>query len=287
MQELTLRYHKFGIVQALLANGDGALDKFTTTPRELSVYEYQQFTRNQTVKKLPEPLGPRVAEKLEEEHPENGLVSEQENVFESKHMAGSNAGTDVSSKGIGAECGQGSVSAMPESINGKRGSTIMPLSANGVYGHHPSFATIPEGEKSHVKESHLNPDVARFESQKSDRTTELGPRNGCRKADENVRQVHEHDKRKAGFADKIRKELKLYYLRSTFITDAEVRKRDQLKATRFLHGANIESISSLRKAQQVKANNLSRYQPVFRLLRSSKIYLGRSLPTKLRSYELR
>ncbi|GLA21359.1 hypothetical protein AnigIFM62618_010666 [Aspergillus niger] len=47
---LAVEYHRssasqVGLVRALIARGDGALDKFTTNPPDLSVYEYHRYTR--------------------------------------------------------------------------------------------------------------------------------------------------------------------------------------------------------------------------------------------------
>jgi ankyrin repeat protein len=50
------------IVMALLRHGDEALDQFTSTPKDLSVYEYHVHTRAQAARKLASSLAPQSAD---------------------------------------------------------------------------------------------------------------------------------------------------------------------------------------------------------------------------------
>jgi hypothetical protein len=63
---------------------------------------------------------------------------------------------------------------------------------------------------------------------------------GDRREEERVRRLQEDEKR-AEYADKIAKEIKLYYLRTTFAEDVQHNLRDQRSAVRFLHGTNTQS----------------------------------------------
>jgi hypothetical protein len=106
---------------------------------------------------------------------------------------------------------------------------------------HPSLATASEDGMSPIKGSRLATDSAGFEPRKLERrATGHVPRIN-RTDEESARKLQEEEKRRAEFADKIRQEFKLYYLRSTFGRSGQLTPRDQLNATRFLHGSNIDS----------------------------------------------
>jgi len=57
------------IIMALLQHGDKALDQLTTTPKDLSVYEYHRHTRAQAVRKLAHSVAPRGADGPQAEAP--------------------------------------------------------------------------------------------------------------------------------------------------------------------------------------------------------------------------
>ncbi|PYH90812.1 hypothetical protein BO71DRAFT_386856 [Aspergillus ellipticus CBS 707.79] len=62
-----------------------------------------------------------------------------------------------------------------------------------------------------------------------------------RKQEVNAEMLQEQEK--ASYADEVRRELKLYYLRTTFERAPGMSKRDQLTASRFLYGPNIQNIN--------------------------------------------
>lgn len=219
-------------MQALITHGDGALDKLTTKPKGLSVYQYHQSTRGQVIKKSIQPPRIRGAEKSLKEAPSTTAPALKNVTTKARH--GESGGATKSDRRE-----QGRVSAGTAQTYSK---PTLVITSNTMFSH-PTTDTASEGQ-SPVKKSRLA-DFAGFEpSGPQRRTTGLeGP-----KEDENIRQSIENERRRVGYADKIRKELKLRYLRSTFLspTDDEDNQRDQFRATRFLHGANIESMFSER-----------------------------------------
>ncbi|KAL3424925.1 intracellular serine protease [Phlyctema vagabunda] len=217
------------IVKALIAHGDRALDKFTKNPTDLSVYEYHEYTRNLATKKPTESVPIRVGNRSQEEN-RSGL---NQGPLDSSHHTGP-AATRESAK---SERGQGKASAMLSANNDRRGLTIIPLNTNTV-ADYVRFATTPGEGNSPIKE---NQSVIDFEPKKLERRSTGFALNNARDDEESIRRLQE-EKQRSGYADKIRQEFKLHYLRSTFRTDHEL-DRDQYKASRFLHGANFNNIN--------------------------------------------
>jgi ankyrin repeat protein len=239
---------QLAIVQALITYGDGALDKFTINPKDLSVYEYHQYTRSLAVK-LSEPVGSREAGRSHEEPPKVVVQGQKNNPAKSEREGASDY-SDADGKGpfqkaIKFDRGpmkepMGKGPAAPPAFNGRRGSTVTSLALNTM-SNHPSLATASEDGMSPIKGSRLATDSAGFEPRKLERrATGHVPRIN-RTDEESARKLQEEEKRRAEFADKIRQEFKLYYLRSTFGRSGQLTPRDQLNATRFLHGSNIDS----------------------------------------------
>jgi len=232
------------IVKTLIEYGDGALDVFTKNPKGLSVYEYHYYTRAQAAKKLAESLGAReVATKSTEDARKAALQGPKTNTkkIESEGMShyGNDEGTGSMQKpAIRPEKGPKGPTA-PSFVNGRRGSNIASLSVN-IMSDHPASATSDEG-MSPVVGSRLAAESTGFEPQKLERRTTAHVPKTSRRDEESARKLQEDEKRRAEYADKISKEFKLHYLRSTFGRSSKLSPRDQLKATRFLHGSNINS----------------------------------------------
>lgn len=233
------------IVQALIAHGDGALDQFTTNPKDLSVYEYHQYTRSQAVAR-------RGTERPQEEPP-GGMQGQKNNPTKgrggpdgsSEH--GNGKGTGVPQEPGRVERVQAKVSTVPSISEGRRDSTITSPTLTTMANHLAHAPPLPppteEGEPP-AKGSQLNPNSAGLENLRPERRTTGVVPSGGRKDGESARRLQEEEKRKAEYADKIRQEVKLHYLRTTFKTDLKFSERDQHRAVKFLHGANIESTVS-------------------------------------------
>jgi ankyrin repeat protein len=236
---------QLSVVRALIAHGDGALDEFTTSPKGLSVYEYHQYTRS-LVKKAAGPAATtaRGPERSQEEPSTVATQVQKNNPMKSQPEGLSDHGND---KGVFQEPsrpkrGPGNVilPAVPSIINGRRESTA--LTANTIFDTPPSaFATTTEDGKSPVKGSHLAPDSAAFQPKPLERRATGFAQKNSRKDEDSARRLQEEERLREECADKIRQEFKLYYLRSTFRIDPDLNRRDQHKAARFLHGANIDS----------------------------------------------
>lgn len=197
-----LECHRLRVIRALIARGDGAFDKFTTKPKELSVYQYHQYTRTQATKKVSESLEIRGAEKLHEALPSVVVSSHKNMPIKSKSKEVANRdGAEIT---LSNRREPGNLSIM------------MPPHVKTMLGDHSFAATI--GRESSAKNPRPDADLADSEPQKLERrTTGLVAQN---------RKDEENERRKAEFADKICKELKLHYLRSTFMSDRENKKRE-------------------------------------------------------------
>jgi ankyrin repeat protein len=239
------------IVQALIAHGDRAFDEFTTNPKDLSVYEYHQYTRSQAVMRLANSVAPRGTEKSQEEPP-GGMQGQKNNPAKgrggpdgsSEH--GNDKGTGVPQEPSRVERVQDKVPAVPSISNDRRGSAFTSLTVTTMgnhLAHAPPLPPTAEEGKPPARGSQLTPDSTGLENPRLETKTTGAVPSGGRKDEESTRRLQEDEKRKE-HADKIRQEVKLYYLRTTFRTDPELSRRDQHKAARFLYGANIESTVS-------------------------------------------
>ncbi|KAI8713707.1 Peptidase-S8 domain-containing protein [Fusarium sp. LHS14.1] len=207
------------IVQALIANGDGALDIFTKDPKDLSVYEYHQFTRR-------EPAGSAQGQK-------NGLAGERVSFEGSPERVNRKDRFSPEQQSRDGQRGP----ALPSVGIHRRDSELVhePTSGPNAYGHHQR-RTAAEDEKP---DADGLPGVEDFKLQ---RRSTAGVSKTGRKGEDTTR-LQEDEKQKAEHADAILREIKLYYLRTTLETDSKLASRNQHNAVRFLHGANFNNIS--------------------------------------------
>lgn len=262
---------QLAVVQALLVRGNGALDKFTTNPKDLSVYEYHEYTRSQAIKKLSQLADMREVGLPQDAPPSNMMAARKNNPTESER--GGTYGreeSDLMNQKAAAPTRPPKKAAFAPVVNGRRGSTL-DLPTNALTDH-ISLASTPEERMSPVIGAIATANSAEFEPPKLERrATGLVPRSN-RRDEDSARRFHEDEKRRTEWAGKIRQEFKLAYLRSTFKKGNELSTRDQLSASRFLHGSNIDSkyLEFFHRTQRLVAANkqalkIIRYQFVLRL----------------------
>lgn len=227
------------LVQALIAHGDGALDIFTKDPKDLSVYEYHQFTRSLWRKRLEESVSARLVERRQEESADS--TQSQKNELAGKRASFEGDAERVNRKDRFVPEHQGKDGrrgpALPSVGIHRRNSELVdePTSGSNAYGLHQRRAAAEDGKPA----VDGLPGVEDFKLQ---RRSTAGVSKTGRKGEDTTR-LQEEDKRKAEYADVILREVKLYYLRTTLETDSKFASRDQHKAVRFLHGANFNSKS--------------------------------------------
>ncbi|KAJ4178293.1 hypothetical protein NW755_013305 [Fusarium falciforme] len=227
------------IVQALIAHGDGALDIFTKDPKDLSVYEYHQFTRSLWRKRLEDSVSARLAERRQEEFA--GSTQGQKNELTGVRASFQGSPERASRKDLfvpeqrGKDGRRGP--ALPSVGIHRRDSELVdePTSGPNTYGHHQRRTAAEDGKSA----ADGLPGVEDF---KLLRRSTAGASKTGQKGEDNTR-LQEEEKRKAEYADTILREVKLYYLRTTLETDSRFDSRDQHNAVRFLHGANFNNIS--------------------------------------------
>jgi ankyrin repeat protein len=210
------------IVEALLAHGDSALDEYTKEPQNLSVYEYQDHTQRLWRKQFEVSPSARAGDRKQDESREESQGQEGEHAGPRpkgglEHVSGRSRTSQQQGKD-----GHGGLHRAPENLHG-RGSEQTDVSssshtsnANGRHGAETGRAPVeaPEGFKPIQRRQTGMEDVAK--------------------------QAQE-EKRKGEYAEKIRQAVKLHYLRTTLTIDSKPASRDQLKAVKFLHGANLNS----------------------------------------------
>ncbi|RSL83236.1 hypothetical protein CEP51_004660 [Fusarium floridanum] len=229
------------IVQALIAHGDGALDVFTKDPKDLSVYEYHQFTRSLWRKRVEESVSARPAERRQEESAISTQGQKNEHAGERASFEGSLEHVNGKDRFFPEQQGKDGRRgpALPFVSLHRRDSELVDKStldmAPNTYGHHQR-RVMAEGGKSAVDGL---PGAEDFKLQR--RSTAGAPKTG--RKGEDITRLQEEEKRKAEYADAILQEVKLYYLRTTLETDSRLSNRDQHNAVRFLHGANFNNIS--------------------------------------------
>ncbi|KAI9737975.1 MAG: hypothetical protein M1834_009345 [Cirrosporium novae-zelandiae] len=114
------------IVKALIAYGDSALNKFTNSPKNLSVYEYLHYRRSQVVKR-----SARGTERSQEE-PRRGMQDQKSNPTEGRGIPegssenGNDKGTRVPQEPRVEEV-QGKVPTVPLVSGGRRGLAFISL----------------------------------------------------------------------------------------------------------------------------------------------------------------
>ncbi|EWZ96832.1 hypothetical protein FOWG_04078 [Fusarium oxysporum f. sp. lycopersici MN25] len=211
------------IVEALLAHGDSALDKYTKEPQNLSVYEYQDHTQRLWRKQFEVPASARIGERKQ--------VESREDQGQDGEHAGSRpkgglehvSGRSRISQQPGKD-GHGELHRGPDNFHARGSeqtdvsSSIHTSNADGLHGAGNGRTPVeaPEGFKPIQR-----------------RQTGM----------ENVEKKAQEEKRKSEYAEKIRQAVKLHYLRTTLTINSKPASRDQLKAVKFLHGANLNNIN--------------------------------------------
>lgn len=191
------------IVRELIARGDGALDKFSSEPRGLSVYQYHQHTVKEAQRKSEISLSREASSTRNEA----GLVrlGLKGKRREHDHLALSqdehSAPALRKSQHVNAHT--------PDETSKKLLLYDIPTDRIQSDGFEPQRKSPPTTVRDHSLSRGSRPD---------------------------------HQKEKTIWADKILQEIKLYYLRSTFRTASHPHPRDQGQALRFLHGANIQGM---------------------------------------------
>nr|RBR01851.1 hypothetical protein FVER53263_11217 [Fusarium verticillioides] len=208
------------IVEALLAHGGSALDEYTKEPQNLSVYEYQDYTQRLWRKQFDVPLSARVGERKQDESRDEPQGQESEHAGTRtkgglEHVGGRN---HISQQG---KDGHGGLHRTPDNPHAPRSEQTEPRTSSESVRHaaanRNSPIEAPEGFKP-LQRRQTNID------------------------DQLVKQAQE-EKRKSEYAEKIRQTVKLHYLRTTLTINSKPASRDQLKAVKFLHGANLNNIN--------------------------------------------
>ena len=194
------------IVRALISRGDGAFDKFTITPPNLSVYKYHNFTR------------------------------------EKAHRRANDAKTREAQL-IGLRSGNIQDHDTPV-IKGRRAFDELSVDQNAN--------RVPQPREKLEQKC--------IDTQKHIIAPSLKPIYGQEERADMLQ-----DQGIAMYADSIRQEIKLYYLRSTFESVSRRSIRDQIATSKFLYGANIQSMLLLRQGRPGCSNVESRRQPFIRL----------------------
>lgn len=209
------------IVEALLAHGDRALDEYTKEPQTLSVYEYQDHTQRLWRKQFEVPVSTRTGErKLDESRDEpQGQESEHAGSRPKGGLEHVGGRSRISQQGKDTH---GGLHRAPDNPHAPR-----PEQAELP----PSSRTSTEGARHTAVNK--NPPIEAPEGLKSIQRRQTGVENGEKQAQE--------EKRKSEYAEKIRQAVKLHYLRTTLTINSKPASRDQLKAVKFLHGANLNS----------------------------------------------
>ncbi|KAG5766076.1 hypothetical protein H9Q72_005869 [Fusarium xylarioides] len=207
------------IVEALLVHGDSALDEYTKEPQNLSIYEYQDHTQRLWRKQFEVPVSARAGERKLDESRDEPQGQESEH-------AGSRPKGGL------------------EHVGGR--SRISQQGKDGHGGLHraPDNPHAPRSEQTEVRTSsesvrhaavNRNSPIEAPEGFKPIQRRQTG-------MDDVAKQAQE-EKRKTEYAEKIRQAVKLHYLRTTLTIDSKPASRDQLKAVKFLHGANLNNIN--------------------------------------------
>ncbi|KAH8820737.1 hypothetical protein F5884DRAFT_765006 [Xylogone sp. PMI_703] len=236
------------VVETMIRFGDAALDKNTKTTG-LSVYRYHEWTRDKAKKRLELAITLN-SEKLEKT---TAVVNQGQRSNQAKargnpdvlneHRADRTSGHHDPSKPE-RDDGRAPVAAPNVKALRRRDSAFEPPRTSGNSSPYTTTAPPfpPADEVSLLFKSFaVNPDPAFFKSPGLQRqATNLA--DDRRKDEEKEKKIQEQ-RTKETWADKIRRELKLHYLRTTFRTDSKYGKRTELMASRFLHGPNLENHS--------------------------------------------
>ncbi|KAF9768915.1 hypothetical protein IL306_013725 [Fusarium sp. DS 682] len=215
------------VVEALLAHGDSALDVYSKEPPNLSVYEYQDFTQRSSRKLFDASVQARNGDRKQEESKEESQGQEGEHI--GSRFKGGSEHVNVRSRGAQQQSkdGHSGLNRSPENIHG-RDSNFTDAASRHVLGSNGGYGS-PKGA-----ESGRTP-IEAPEGFKALQRKPTGFEDAAKQAQE--------EKRKGQYADKIRQAVKLHYLRTTLRINSESASRDQLKAVRFLHGANLNNIN--------------------------------------------
>jgi ankyrin repeat protein len=217
---------QLGIVQALIARGDRALDEFSINPPKLSVFEYHQHTRKEAEQPRANPETGPGSEPTNNSTPGLGINPAARN--KKQREPGTPTNHDDESMAEMAPVhptNAHSLDKFPHSLPNDDANVEGPAGLEqGNEGAHNGRGTGAGAEVVNRKFS----------------VSEQGPHKAP------TRKRLEEDRVKGEWADKTCQEIKLYYLRSTFQSAARPYPRDQNQALRFLHGANIQGTVLLR-----------------------------------------
>lgn len=237
------------IVQTLIAQGDRALDEFTSKPWDLSVYQYHQYKRNRALRQMAETNAARGSEASRggDKGNESGIANISKSAVKGKRdpegpsdrqEAETKAGDRVSQK----------LPNVTGFLHGRRVSVHAPSPVAGGGEQDWTKAGAANGVAS---ERHKHPNTVPIQVPPEFGAPEgfrlehraTGAPKGNRKEEDSGRRLEE-ERIRAEYADKIREEVKLYYLRTTFKAWQVKNHRDQHSAIRFLHGENIGSTAT-------------------------------------------
>ncbi|KAF5533704.1 hypothetical protein FMEXI_11675 [Fusarium mexicanum] len=211
------------IVEALLAHGDSALDEYTKEPQNLSVYEYQDHTQRLWRKQFEVPLSARVGDRKQDESRDESQGQESE------HAGPRPKG------GL-------------EHVGGRSRTSQQGKDGHGGLHRAPDNPHAPGSAQTEVSSSNrTSNDIARHAAVNRNSAIEVPegfkPIQRRQTGMDDVAKQAQEDKRKSEYAEKIRQAVKLHYLRTTLTINSKPASRDQLKAVKFLHGANLNNIN--------------------------------------------
>lgn len=233
------------LVELLLKKGDNALSMFTSNPKDLSVYEYHQYTRQQrqaTQPKVAFDTNPNVEAKTDLENTDT-LWSQS---FEENDRRGRERSLNHDSSAMPYDHNDAESQYTLQTTR-RRGSVhpehpqTRPNNRRGVSNFGQSGSEGPRGNDlalggrfeshahSELPKPHLPVDITSGNAHSEDIAKRVSER----------RPKAAEGKGKDICADRIAQEVKICYLRSTFRDDPN--PRTQHDATRFLYGSNIQS----------------------------------------------
>ncbi|KAF4337478.1 microbial serine ase [Fusarium beomiforme] len=212
------------VVEALLHYGDSALDIYSKEPPNQSVYEYQNFTQQSWRKQFEGSASARNGDRKQEDSREGSQGQDGEHI--GSRPKGGSEHVNLRSRGpqqLGKD-GHAGLNRSPETIHSRdsdlidAGSRHVTVSTGGPRGAESGRTPIeaPDGFKPLQRK-------------------QTGVEDAAKQARE--------EEGKSQWAEKIRHAVKLHYLRTTLRTNSESASRTQLKAVRFLHGANLNNIN--------------------------------------------
>jgi ankyrin repeat protein len=227
---------QLSIVQALIAHGDSAFDQYTRNPSGLSVYEYHQHTRQQAQRQNRIEAETDQARQCHEGHVSH-IIGDR-GITEIPAVTFEGLPQDPESIEPPGEDPRDSQQLLPTSLMNKSAPRAPPtrltadqvkLATKDPMSMPPTSPNAPEGFGLRRRST-----------------------GGISKSTRAVKEGSE--RQKALYADSIRREIKLHYLRTTFRRSHTQSQRDQLAASKFLYGLNIQSRFPRRKSRVAYRN---------------------------------